>query len=206
MHIEFLLEEPSAEAALKHILPKILGADVSFNFHVFEGKPDLLEKLLARLRGYRRWMPADWRIVVLVDEDREDCRELKAKLEEAARDAGFVTKSSATPGGKFQVINRLAIEELEAWFFGDIEALRSAYPKVSKTLGYRAKYRNPDAVVGGTHEALAYVLRRASYYTERVPKIAVAQNIAPYMEPSRNRSRSFQMFVEGLKVYMKTVP
>ena len=32
-----------------------------------------------------------------------------------------------------------------------------------------------------------------------LPKTAVAQNIAQHMEPSRNRSRSFQVFVEGLK-------
>lgn len=69
MHIEFLLEEPSAEAALELILPKILSDDVSFNFHVFEGKHDLLRKLPTRLKGYRRWLPKNWRIMVLIDED-----------------------------------------------------------------------------------------------------------------------------------------
>ena len=43
MHIEFLLEERSAEVALNFILPKILPDDVSFYLHVFEGKPDLLK-------------------------------------------------------------------------------------------------------------------------------------------------------------------
>ena len=32
-----------------------------------------------------------------------------------------------------------------------------------------------------------------------LPKAIVAQNVAPHMEPNRNRSRSFQVFVEGLK-------
>jgi hypothetical protein len=32
-------------------------------------------------------------------------------------------------------LNRIAVEELEAWFFGDIEALRAVYPKLSATLG-----------------------------------------------------------------------
>ena len=197
MHIELLLEERSAEAALKAILPKILSDDVGVNFHVFEGKPDLLGKLSARLKGYKRWIPDDWRIMVLIDEDRKDCFQLKAELEEAAHDAGFVTKSSASPKDNFRVVNRLAIEELEAWFFGDPKALRKAYPSVSKTLQYRAKYRNPDAITGGTHEALGRLLK--SYYTKGLPKTVVAQNIAPHMEPNRNRSRSFQVFVEGLK-------
>lgn len=50
----------------------------------------------------------------------------------------------------FQVLNRLAIEELEAWFFGDVAALHSAYPRVPSTLGRRSRYRDPDAIRGGT--------------------------------------------------------
>ena len=198
MHIEFFLEEPSAEEALKAILPKILSNDVTFDFLVFEGKDNLLNNLSARLNGYR-WIPDDWRIIVLVDKDRDDCRELKAKLESAAHEANFVTKSNATQNGTFQVVNRLAIEELEAWFFGDIEALHAAYPRVSKNLQSQAKYRNPDAIKGGTYETLERLLIQKKYFKGRIPKPMVAQNIARHMEPSRNRSKSFRVFVEGLK-------
>ena len=197
MHIEFLLEEPSAEAALTAILPKILADNVSFHFHVFEGKPDLLKQLPLRLKGYRRWIPNNWRIFVLIDEDRQDCEELKARLERAAREAGFLTKSHPNSQGEFRVVNRLAVEELEAWFFGDVEALRKAYPRVSKTFHNRPKYQDPDAITGGTWEALGHLLAR--YHRDFLPKKVVAQNIAPHMEPSRNRSRSFQVFVEGLE-------
>ena len=197
MHIEFLLEERSAEVALKAILPNILSDDVSFTFHVFEGKHDLLKKLPERLNGYKKWLPDYYRIMVLIDEDREDCMELKAELEKAAYDAGFVTKSSAPPEGNFQVVNQLVIEELEAWFFGDIEALRTAYPKISKTFQSRPKYRDPDAIPGGTSEALGRLLKK--YYPKWLPKTVVAQNIARHMEPNQNRSKSFQVFVEGLE-------
>ena len=167
------------------------------NYHVFEGKQDLLKNLPARLKGYKPWLPEDWRIMVLIDEDREDCFQLKATLEEVAQAAGFVTKSSALPQDNFQVVNRLAIEELEAWFFGDIEALRQGYPKVSKTFQRRRKFRDPDAIEGGTHEALGRLLKR--YHPKWLPKTIVAQNIAPHMEACRNTSKSFQVFVEGLK-------
>ena len=199
VRIEFFLEEPSAKTALNAILPKILSPDVICNFYVFEGKQDLLKELPGRLKGYSNWLPDDWRIIVLVDEDREDCRELKVKLERIAHDAGFVTKSNSTPGGDFQVVNRLAVEELEAWFFGDVEALHTAYPRVSKDLHNQAKYRNPDAITGGTYEALERLLIRENYYRRQIHKPTVAQNIAPHMEPDRNRSKSFQVFVEGLK-------
>ena len=197
MHIEFLLEEPSAEAALTAILPKILADNVSFHFHVFEGKRDLLKHLPLRLRGYRPWLPADSRIFVLIDEDRQDCQKLKAQLEQAAREAGFLTKSHPNSKGDFRIVNRLAVEELEAWFFGDVEALRTAYPRVSKTFHNRPKYQDPDAITGGTWEALGRLLKQ--YYPNFLPKRVVAQKIAPHMEPSRNRSRSFQVFVEGLE-------
>ena len=198
MHIEFLLEELSAEEALKAILPKIFSNDVTFGFLVFEGKDDLVNNLASRLKGYQ-WIPYDWRIIVLVDEDREDCHQLKERLETAAREAGFVTKSSALPNSSFQVVNRLAIEELEAWFFGDIEALHAAYPRIPINLQSKAKYRNPDAIRGGTYEALEHILKRANYYKGNLPKREVAQNIAQHMDPKRNRSKSFQVFVKGLK-------
>lgn len=198
MHIEFLVEEPSAEAALHNIVPKILGQDVSFVIHPHQGKPDLLTKLPGRLRGYRGWLPKDWRIVVLIDLDDENCEALKATLEKAASDAGLMTRSMAAAGSRFQVLIRLAIEELEAWFFGDVEALHAAYPRVSLNLGNRARYRDPDAIAGGTCEALERELQRVGYYSGGLPKILVAQDISSHMQPERNQSRSFQVFRQGL--------
>ncbi len=121
MHIEFLLEEPSSEAFLKGMLEKLLLPNTTMNTIVFQGKPDLLANLRARLKAYQKWIPEDYRIVVLIDEDRADCRALKAKLEDAARGAGLPTKSRPKRG-KFVVLNRIAVEELEAWFFGDPQA------------------------------------------------------------------------------------
>jgi hypothetical protein len=131
MHVEFLLEEPSAEAALKNLAPRLLPNETTFAFHVFNGKPDLLKNVAPRLRAYRHWIPHDWRIVVMVDEDRQDCRGLKTRLEEAATQCGFETKTSAR-GACFKVLNRIAVEGMEAWFFGDGEAVRSAYPRISR--------------------------------------------------------------------------
>lgn len=198
MHIEFLVEEPSAEAALQNILPKILGEGVSFNIHPYQGKADVLSKLPGRLRGYRAWLPKDWRIVVLVDADEADCRHLKSILDKAALDAGLITKSAAKSGSRFQVLNRLAIQELEAWFLGDVEALHGAYSRIPLVLGNRARYRTPDSISGGTWEALERELQRAGYYPGGLPKIAAAREISRHMEPGRNRSMSFQVFRQGL--------
>lgn len=203
MHIEFLLEEPSAEAALLNILPKILEQNITFALHPYQGKQDLLKKLPDRFRGYKPWLPEDWRIVVLIDADDEDCRGLKAQLDNIAYRSNFITKSTTTDSPNFQVLNRLAIEELEAWFFGDVEALHTTYPRISLNLGNKAKYRDPDAITGGTWEALERELKRVGYYSGGLSKISTAREISLHMDPERNRSHSFRVFRQGLLDLMR---
>lgn len=198
MHLEILVEELSAEAALRNLLPKICGENIDYNIRPFQGKTDLLTNLPNRLRGYSRWLPDDWRIVILIDADGSDCRRLKAHLESIAADAGLVTKTAAG-GSAFQVLNRLAIEELEAWFFGDLDAVHAAYPRVNKNLAFKAAYREPDAIAGGTWEAMERVLKRAGYFKTGLGKVTAARNISMHMLPQRNRSRSFQVFLQGLR-------
>jgi len=198
MHIEFLVEEPSAEAALLNILPKVFEPTTSFAIHPYQGKQDLLKKLPNRFRGYKAWLPRDWRIVVLIDADDEDCRRLKARLEDIAQNSNLLTKSVARNSSNFQVLNRLAIEELEAWFFGDVEALHATYPRISVNLGNKAKYRDPDSIAGGTWEALERELKRVGYYSGGLSKISAAREISLHMVPERNRSHSFQVFRQGL--------
>lgn len=199
MHIEFLVEEPSAEAALRNLCPQILGTALTFDMHSHGGKSDLLNKLPGRLRGYRAWIPDDWRIVVLMDEDRADCHKLKSQLEEYAAKAGLGTRATVRASQPYFVVNRLAVEELEAWFFEDVPALVKAYPGVSGNLGKQAKYRNPDRIAGGTWEQLERILQRAGYHAGGLPKIEAARRISEFMQPDRNTSKSFQVFRDTLR-------
>ncbi len=195
-HLEVLVEEPSMEAALRLLLPRLLGA-TTFAIYVHQCKNDLLSRLQQRLRGYAAWLPEGWRILVVVDRDDDDCHQLKARLEAMAAEAGLTTRS-ADPLS-FQVVNRLAIEELEAWYFGDWQAVRAAYPRVPATIPRQARYRDPDDIAGGTWEAFERVLRRAGYFTGGLRKIEAAREIAAHMEPARNRSRSFQVVRDVLE-------
>jgi hypothetical protein len=193
-----LVEDESAEAALNLILPRLLPqSDVQIIR--FQGKQDLLQNLLARLRGLKSWLPENWLLLVLVDRDRDDCKNLKQQLETIAKQAGLVSKSAVRRGSRFQVVNRIVIEELESWFFGDWEAVHFAYPKVPSTIPAKQKFRDPDAVVGGTWEALERIFRRAGYFESGLRKIELARSVAPHMEPTRNKSRSFQVFLEAIE-------
>lgn len=195
-HVEILVEEPSMEAALRLIVPKISGA-LSFEVHPYRCKKDLLDKLPARLRGYAAWLPQDWRIVVIVDRDDDDCKDLKRRLERTAKDAGLISRTRRGHSG-VQVVNRLAIEELEAWFFGDWEAVRAAYPGVDPNTPNKSKYRDPDAIAGGTWEALERILQRAGHFRTGLRKIEAARAIAQHMDPAKNRSQSFRAFRDAL--------
>lgn len=192
-HFVFLVEELSMEAFLRALLPRLLPEGRSFDVHPFQGKPDLLGKLEARLRGYARWLPDDSRIVVVVDRDDDDCFVLKQRLEDMTVAAGLRTRSSAG-NAQWQVVNRIAIEELEAWYFGDWQAVRYAFPRVAPTVPNRAAYRDPDAIQGGTWEAFERVLKKHGYFKGGLPKLDAARAIGAHFDPSRCQSRSFGTF------------
>ncbi len=151
-----------------------------------------------RLTGYAEWIPDTYRILVLVDRNNDNCKVLKAKLETAATDAKLRTRTISKQK-PHHVVDRLAIEELEAWYFGDWRAVRAAYPRVDATIISKAKYRNPDAIAGGTWETFERVLKQAGYFKNGLQKIKAARSIAEYMVPARNESRSFQVLREALR-------
>ena len=192
-HFEFHVEEVSVEAFLTACLPSILSADCTFQIHPYQGKDALLRKIGDRLKGYSTWMPAEYRIVVIVDRDRDECEELKSRLEEICESAGLRSRRAAG-GPAWQVVTRIAIEELEAWYFGDWEAVRQAYPGVSPKIPNQGPYRDPDAIAGGTWEAFERILKRHGYFRQGMAKVQAATAIGPHIDPARSRSRSFAVF------------
>jgi hypothetical protein len=195
-HLEVLVEELSAEMFLSAILPKILGTEISFVIRTFQGKADLLGKLGSRLRGYARSLsPAD-RILVLVDRDNDDCKVLKARLEQEAAAARMATRTVAPDA--WRVVNRIAMEELEAWFFGEWGAVRRAYPRAPEDGVRKAALRHCDQIAGGTWEALERTLQKAGYFPNGLPKVEVVQIIGEEFDPSACVSPRFKAFHSAL--------
>jgi hypothetical protein len=141
-------------------------------------------------------LPPEWAILVLVDRDNSDCRELKQQLEAVAQQSGLSTKTQGSD--RFQVVNRIVIEELEAWFFGDWPAVKQAYPRVPDNIPQKSAFRDPDAIKGGTWEALERVLKKAGYFPTGLNKLQCAREVATHMTPDANRSASFQAFVQAI--------
>jgi hypothetical protein len=192
-HLEILVEEPSMEFFLRELLPGLISDQVTFNVFPSQGKQDLLRNLPARLKGYARWLPDGWRVIVVLDRDDDDCGDLKRSMEKAAADAGLRTRSVAA-GAPWQVANRIAVEELEAWYFGDWDAVRETFPGVPKSIPERAAYRDPDGIRGGTWEAFERVLQKAGYFEAGLRKRELARALGKQLVPARNRSHSFSLF------------
>jgi hypothetical protein len=201
--LEVLVEEPSAKAALDRLLPKIIQGKTRFAIRNFGSKYKLLKELSKRLAGYAKQIQRgeNLRILVLVDQDSDDCMALKQKLENFALERGLATKSHPDVQGRFVVVNRVVVEELESWFIGDPEALRRAFPKLppAKNKGIFAK---PDNQNGKAWESLHRFLKKHGIYKNNYPKIEAATKISPFLDLKRNRSPSFQQFLVGIEALL----
>jgi hypothetical protein len=209
MHIEVLVEDASGGLLLETLLPKIIGANGqphTWRIHPFKGKgklPDnysakntphrwgLLDQLPRLLRGYDR-APGIDAVVVIVDADCDDCKDLLARLKAAA----------AQCNPRQTTLFRIAIEEVEAWYLGDRQAILAAFPKAKKAV--LDDYVQDSAC--GTWEVLsdavysggATAIKRHGWPLPGQIKCDWAQKIGPRLDPERNRSPSFCKFRDGI--------
>jgi hypothetical protein len=96
----------------------------------------LLDNLPAKLRAWGKIFDgAVDRVVVLVDLDDDDCSELLGRL----------SRLHQAINPRPEVAFRLAIEEVEAWYLGDLKAIKAGFPK-AKTR--RLALWQPDSSTG----------------------------------------------------------
>jgi hypothetical protein len=199
VRLHVLVEGPSEEALAQGWLPRLLPRHAfTVIRHRGKGKlpgdalkvPDirregLLDQLPQKLRAYGRSLdPATDRVVVLVDLDDDDCRDLKRRL--------VALLDHCDP--QLVVLFRIAIEETEAFYLGDPGAIREAFPE-AKTR--RMKDYEPDSICG-TWELFQRVVDARSE-----DKVGWAERMAPHLGTEwsgkgANRSPSFQQLCKGL--------
>lgn len=175
----FMLEEPSAEEMLKGLLPHVLPTEVEVRFQVFEGKQDLEKRVEGRLR---KWLAPNTVFVVMRDQDSGDCRAIKQGLVKKCQEAG-----------KAEALVRIACRELESWYLADLQAVETGLevPNIARHQN-KAQYREPDAVVNPAQE-----LMKLTDYTYQ--KVAGSRAIGPHLNPDNTRSKSFAVFITGIR-------
>lgn len=163
---------------LDELLPRILPPDVTFQTIPHHGKRDLERSIPRKLRGWKE--PGDIRFVILHDQDTKDCVSLKQELLQLCS----VTDRPC--------LVRIACQEMEAWYFGGIDALCAAYdrPKLREVIG-KKKFRVPDAIPDPKEELYRLIPEHQ--------QISGAKRVAPHMDIERNTSASFQQFVRGVR-------
>lgn len=172
----FLLEEESMKEVLDIILPQILPESVTFRTIPHRGKSDLETSIPHKLKA---WRQPDTKFVIVRDQDSGDCIQVKKALEELA-----------APYGR-EVLIRIACRELEAWYFGDLKAVSSAYDVDVEKLSKKKKYRNPDSI-GNPKEELRKLFPKHQ-------QIDGARRIAVHMDVNHNTSVSFNAFISGVR-------
>ncbi len=174
----FFIEEPSAEAMLEGLLPRILPEDIHFRCIVFEGKQDLEGQLVRRMRGYRK---PGARFIVMRDQDATDCHVIKTRLADLCRDAGHP-----------ECLIRIACRELESWYLGDLNAVQAGLSMEGLSrLQDKRLYRNPDTV-----QSPARQLRQIA---PTYQKVGGSRAIGPHLNPDNVRSNSFAVFIAGIR-------
>jgi hypothetical protein len=105
---------------------------------------------------------------------------------------------------------RLAIEEIEAWYFGDREALLKAYPGAKKKIldDYEQDSRcgTWELLADAIYPGGATAIKKAGWPLPGQVKHEWANKIGPHMAAKRNNSPSFKKLPEGLHKLIDVAP
>ena len=213
MHFEVLVEDRSGKTALDILIPKIIGDQHTFNVIPYRGigripknltshtdasKRQLLDQLPKLLRGYGKTFaqyPPNYPAAVILVCDLDD------KCLRTFRQDLFAVLNGCHPKPETRFC--IAIEEVEAWFLGDIPAIRANYPKAEVNVLNR--YENDS--ICGTWELLADVvcnggsseLKNKGWQAVGREKSIWSKSITLRMDVDNNASPSFRYFQKKLR-------
>ncbi len=210
MHIEMLVEDRSGELLLGHLIPKIIGQHGephTWRIHGYKGigklpknlegvvapnKRILLDQLPSILRGFGRTRGID-AVVVVLDNDDRDCAAFLAQLN------GLLRQRQQSP----VILFRLALEEIESWYIGDMRAIRAAYPVVrDRALGTYIQDSccgTWEVLADAIHPGGSHALKSAGWPIPGQVKCEWANRIGPFLDVEHNESPSFGKLREGLR-------
>ena len=178
MHLVFFLEGQSEKAMLEILIPKILiHSNITIQYITFEGKQDLIKQLPIKLKG---WSFSNTKFVILLDKDQDDCKKLKEKLITICKQNTQLNNT----------LIRIACEELESWYFGDLDAVEKGLD--IKKLKNQSTYRIPDNIKKPAKE-LEKITKN------QYQKIKGSRSIAEYLDLKQNSSQSYRVFITGIQ-------
>lgn len=178
----FLLEEPSMKHFLEGFLPRLLP-NLKFLCIPHEGKTDLEKSIPRKLRAWN--MPSD-KFIIVRDNDGENTEKLEKNL---------MNLCENHTGSKVMV--RIACQELEAWYLGDVVSLGIVYRLTQQVSQQKNPYREPDLIVKPS--------KLVKKIAPEFQKVDGARRLSKVIEIERNQSKSFHYLIAGIKTFSEMV-
>lgn len=212
MHFEVLIEDISGKTALEILMPKIIKEHTS-TIHAYKGigripqglkstsdpkRRILLDQIPRLIQGYGHTFskyPRDYpsTLIIICDLDDRCLSEFRRELLDC------LDKCTVKPATYFCI----AIEEWESWYLGDINAVKTAYPKAKDVV--LSTYRN-DSICGTWEKLADAVFPGGAQGLVKLGGQAIgkekniwASTIPLHMDIDINQSPSFCYFREKLR-------
>lgn len=212
MHFEILVEDQSGKKALDILIPEIVGDAHTFIVHPYKGigripknmqdpkdasKRILLDNLPKLLKGYGNtfagYQNYSAAVILICDLDDKCLKKFRGEL------CGILNACNPKPETRFCI----AIEEGEAWFLGDLNAVKKAYPRAKDSV--LNSYVN-DSICGtwekladAVYQGGASALSAKGWLSVGAEKSKWAQEISPLMAVENNQSPSFRYFLRKIQ-------
>lgn len=170
-------------ATLRNLLPKLFPELREYEHWIIihhQGKSDLEQSYPRKMK---EWREPGVRFIILRDNDGADCVALKQRL------------VSKIPNNAPEYLVRIVCQELEGWFLGDLDAVAAAYPSAARHKSFKSLSKNDPDKLTNASELMKQL-------TGTQAKVGRASLIAQHMQPAKNRSTSFQVFVNGLSRFV----
>ena len=162
------------EGLLPHFCPGLQFACIAH-----EGKQDLERSIPGKRQN---WQEPGVRFVIMRDDDKADCRDLKARR-----------ANLCVQGGRSDAWVRIVCQELAGWHLGEPDALAAVYGNEPlRDRQGKARYRQPDAVAHPAQERRRLI--------PGFGKFGCARRRAQALTEAGNRSSSYKSLPTGCPV------
>lgn len=175
-----LLEEDSARIVVEALAVKLGIDDARLVAIPHQGLADLKKSIRNKLSNWRSHsLP---RFVILRDNDQAACKVSKGEILDLI-----------PPHTVDRAKVRVVMQELEAWYFGDLQAIEAAgLIKNGAQYARKAKFRNPDAIQNPKKELRKLIVPYPG-------QTDMARRFVKHMDVGRNSSTSFRHFCAALQ-------